>query len=357
MDDDLQQSMEAIGGLRVVTVTNKDPSSPEEKQTFQRSPGLTMAEGERIGNESPFVEAFLPQRDLWRNHLSVRGQHVHAHVRAVGPKHLEVYNYKIRQGRPLSWEDHMKKQFVCVIGRQVAERLFGKGVDPVGQELNIDRYRFTIVGLIQTETIFQQQSNEVLFPFSLYASKFASRFSRQNELAFLLKDVKAADAAQRDLRNRFLALHRGVEDFSVEINQDKIKEMKTAGLGMKVLLASIAIISLLVGGISIMNIMFATIEDRIREIGIRKALGARKRDIFAQFVIEAILLSGVGGLPGMLLGTAVTLVPEGVFPYNPRLGEPDYILAITFTVFIGFVAGMFPSMRAANMQPVDALRY
>jgi putative ABC transport system permease protein len=120
---------------------------------------------------------------------------------------------------------------------------------------------------------------------------------------------------------------------------------------------TIAVITLLVGGISIMNIMFATIGDRIREIGIRKALGAKSSDVFMQFLIEAVTLCMVGGFPGLLLGTSVTLLPEGVFPFIPRLAAIDYTIAVIFTILAGVCSGMVPAMRAADMEPVDALRY
>jgi putative ABC transport system permease protein len=357
MDDDLKRNMGTIGGLRIITVTANEPSTPKEKQEYQRSPGLTPDQGERLAAQSPFIESFLAQREIGWSRVRAMGKRGGALVKAVGPRHLELYNYKIERGRPLSAEDHGKKRFVCLVGGQVAERLFGKGVDPIGQEISIRRYQFEIVGLIKTETIFKQQSRELLFPYSVYASKVASRFTPQSELTFLLKRTDLALEAQADLHTRLLGMHRGVEDFTVEVNQDKINEMKTASLGVKALLGAIALISLLVGGVSIMNIMFATIEDRIREIGIRKALGAKRSDIFTQFVIEAVLLSALGGLPGMLIGALVTLAPEGMFPYNPRLGGGDYALAIIFTVVVGLIAGTFPSVRAADMQPVEALRY
>jgi ABC-type antimicrobial peptide transport system permease subunit len=153
------------------------------------------------------------------------------------------------------------------------------------------------------------------------------------------------------------ALHRGIEDFEVEINLDKIKEMQTAALGMKAVLWSIAVISLLVGGISIMNIMFATIGDRIREIGIRKALGARDDDIFAQFLIEAVTVCFLGSIPGMLLGASITLMPEGIFPFDPTLTGTDYTVAVVFTLVAGILSGLFPALRAAKLLPVDALRF
>jgi ABC-type antimicrobial peptide transport system permease subunit len=165
------------------------------------------------------------------------------------------------------------------------------------------------------------------------------------------------EQAKKEITNQMRILHRGVEDFELEVNQDKINEMKNASLGMKILLSAIAVISLVAGGVSIMNIMFATIEDRIREIGVRKALGARKADIFMQFIIEAVLISFVGGFLGMFLGSVITFLPESVFPIKPFLNLSDYLIALGFTLLAGVASGLFPALKAAKMQPVEALRY
>jgi putative ABC transport system permease protein len=133
--------------------------------------------------------------------------------------------------------------------------------------------------------------------------------------------------------------------------------MRNARKGFTVLLWCIAAITLLVGGISIMNIMFATIGERIREIGTRKALGARASDVFVQFIFEAILVCLAGGLPGMLMGTAITLAPEGLFPYEPELRAAASVFPMGFTVAAGVISGMFPALHAAGMEPVEALAY
>ncbi|MBD3316562.1 MAG: FtsX-like permease family protein, partial [Chitinivibrionales bacterium] len=176
-------------------------------------------------------------------------------------------------------------------------------------------------------------------------------------VAVLLESVDYVDRAKRDLHTAVKIDHRGVEDFKIDASYDKIKEMEAASRGMKVILWSIAAISLIVGGVSIANIMFATIGDRIREIGVRKALGARSHDLFVQFMIESVLVCLVGGAPGMLLGGLVTLAPKETFPIVPALTIGDYAAALGFTVAAGLSSGLFPALRAATMQPVEALRY
>jgi len=356
MDDNVRQSMESIGGLRIVTINTKEATSLQEMRNFQRSPGLTRISADTLAKESPYIEAYLPLKELHWRRIQGGGNRSRAHIKAIGPQYMSVYNYKVRQGRAFTNEDHLKKQHVCIIGKRVAERLF-EGADPIGKKVVFAHHPFTIVGIIHTETLFQQQSREVLFPYSVYAAKFESPYEKLDGVTFLLHNSDNALSAKQDLELRLLQMHRGAEDFEVVINQDKINDMKAASMGMKILLFCIAGISLLVGGISIMNIMFATIGDRIREIGVRKALGAHRIDILAQFLIEAIVLCFVGGIPGTLIGYAITLLPPDFFPFVPRLSPFDYIIAIGFTVLVGLLSGLAPSIKAAGMKPVEALQY
>lgn len=357
MNQDIISNMNLIGGLQVLTVKSKEPSTTKEKIDFQRSAGLSVFEAEELVKQSPYIKAFLPQKDInWQN-IVAEGHHTYAHVKAVCPQVLNVYKYELAEGTFFSETDYEAKQYVCLIGKQIIERLFGKNARAIGREVRIDRYTFKIIGVIHTSSILQERAYEIVVPHSLYASKFINQYSPQSELAFLLNNSDDAFKAKSDLQKHLLQLHRGVEDFTIEVNVEKIKEMESASAGIKILLGVVAFISLLVGGISIMNIMFASIGNRIREIGIRKALGATGKDIFIQFMIEAMLVSAVGGTPGMLLGLAVTLIPEGIFPFNPQLATIDYSLAILLTVIVGILAGCIPSLKAGRMQPVEALRY
>jgi putative ABC transport system permease protein len=133
--------------------------------------------------------------------------------------------------------------------------------------------------------------------------------------------------------------------------------MENTTKALNILLAILSILSLLTGGVSIMNIMFATIGDRIREIGLRKALGAHRSDLFVQFLIEAVLLCLVGGALGMIMGSVPSVLPKELFPMDPHLFQTDYLLALGFIIMVGIFAGMFPAMRAANMRPIEALQY
>jgi putative ABC transport system permease protein len=198
---------------------------------------------------------------------------------------------------------------------------------------------------------------ECCIPFSSYASRFENADKHLESLSIALASSDYVEQARTELSQRFTKEHRGVQDFDIETSADKIGEMRAASLSLKLVLWCIAAITLLVGGISIMNIMFATIGDRIREIGIRKALGARRYDLFTQFILEAVLVCFFGGIPGMAVGTAIVFLPPGIFPYLPRLTADDFTIAFGFTLIAGLLSGLFPALRAAKMQPVEALRY
>jgi len=357
MDDDLKRSLESIGGLGIITVRAVDPANKNEKIAFQRSGGLTVEEIEQVTKGMTSIESVLPQADMHWNSIKAGGREQWGSVTAVSYFHNKAYNYDVSEGRWFTREEMERQTPACIIGADIAAKVFGSGANPVGEAVTIRSVPFTIVGVIKSESIYEQRSRETLIPYAVYTSRFSGLKRRVEDIAVLLKDSRFAETAQAELTFRLSGLHRGVKDFAVEINKDKIREKKAASLGMKIILWSIALISVLVGGVSIMNIMFATIGDRIREIGVRKALGAQRHDIFIQFVIEAVIVCCVGGIPGMVLGAGVTLFPPGVFPFNPRLTIQDYSLAFFCTVAAGLIAGIFPAIKAADMEPVEALRY
>lgn len=357
MDDDLRSGMEKVGGLNVITLQAAEPVTPDEKTLFQRSPGLSIAEAEQLVEEFSYVNSTIRRKDLNWKRFHAAGKRSHGKLTAVGTEYLEVYNYQVSHGRTLSEEDMTKRKHVCLIGSRLAERLFEGSGKALGKSLQVRGILLQVVGIIHSSTHRDRRAMECLFPFSTYATRFREATRGLSEVSLLLSSSVYVEQARNELSRRVQSLHRGVKDFEVEASLDKIREMQTASQGMKIILWSVAVISLVVGGISIMNIMFATIGDRIREIGVRKALGARRVDLFMQFLIEAVLVCFVGGIPGMIVGSSVTMMREGLLPYMPRLTVEDYAVAFSFTVIAGLLSGLFPAMRAARMQPVEALRY
>ncbi len=357
LDDDVRQSMERVGGLDVLVIKTKEPITPEERIRFKHAPELTFDQVSGLLDRLPNLKSVIRMESPGWRRVTSSGKSSGARVYGVDLSYLSAYNYEIELGRSFTDEDMELVRPVCIIGKRLAERLFGETGDPLGNDVVLESTPFTVIGTIHTSGMHNRRSMEMLFPYSVYRQKFGGVTGGVEEVSVVVKDTRQVDVTARKLVRNMTALHRGVENVEVEISKDKIKEMRTAQMGMQILLWSIALISLLVGGVSVMNIMFATIGDRIREIGLRKALGARRSDIFMQFIIESTLLCFVGGLPGMLLGAAITLAPENMFPMIPRLTVPDYALGVAFIVFSGLMSGMVPAFKAARMEPVTALRY
>lgn len=355
MDNDIKQNLEQIGGLNIITISKKEAMTPEEILDFQRSPGLELADAQHLARNFSYIRSLLPQIDF---RARVRhGANTHwSRAVAVSRDHLRVYNYEIASGSPFTVQHHAKRDAVCIMGRQAAERLFGRE-DPLEKTVTINGSLFKVIGIIHTEDNHSWRARQVLVPFSSYNYIFGKSPGNIDEIAIEISGSELVPRATRELHRALVSMHRGVDDIEISANDVKIDEMKTATAGMKILLGCIALISLLVGGISIMNIMFATIGDRIREIGIRKALGAQPSDILTQFMIESMMLCLVGGIPGMLLGAVITFIPEEMLPIKPLLSAGDYAMGVGFTLVVGIISGLFPALKAAGMQPVDALRY
>ncbi len=318
---------------------------------------IQLKEIEEISKLLPYTYALLPKKEIEWSMAKANGKNTWTKPIAVSQDYLRVYNYEVERGHPFTLDEHIKKQNVCLIGSEIANKLFSDNNTVIGKSILILGQSFTIIGIIKTDFKNELKAYQILFPYSFYIYKVNTNNNNVDEIAVELKSSDYVDKAQIEFANLLKQKHRGIENFTIESNQSQISEQRSASVGIKVLAGIISVCMLLMGGISIMNIMFAAIGDRIREIGIRKALGAKKTDIFLQFAIESIVVSFVGGIPGLFLGASVVLFPKGIFPYKPYLSSMDFIIAIAFTITIGLLSGLSPALRAAKMLPVNALRF
>jgi putative ABC transport system permease protein len=357
IDNDIKSNLEEIGGLKIITIKNKKSATESEAIIFGNSTGIHLKEIEDISRTLPYISSVLPKEELDWSLSKANGKNAYVKPIAINNDYFRVYNYQVQKGRLFTINEYNENQSVCLIGSRTVKKLFSSETSAIGQSITLLNHSFTIVGIIKSESQYSWKAVQFLLPYTLYKKYLTANKSELEEVAVELKSSDFVAKARFEFSSILKQRHRGIQDFEIESNQSKIKEMRSASKGITILLGSISIITLLIGGISIMNIMFAAIGDRIREIGIRKALGAKKTDIFMQFIIEAIVVSFVGGLPGLILGASVILFPKGIFPYNPALTAPDFCLAIFFTLTAGILSGLSPALRASTMLPVEALRY
>ena len=277
------------------------------------------------------------------------------------PAFGQIRNIGITSGRWLDDEDHRARAKVAVIGTTVADRLFGKDVNPVGEQVEFDGVRFRIIGLQDKKGSngFQDQDDVLIAPLATMIQNVVGNVDSYNSIlvqAVSRDQLPTAMAQVTSILRRTHQLRAGQpNDFRVFNAANLLAAGKAAAQQFQILLAAVAGISLLIGGIGVMNIMLVTVTERTREIGIRKALGAQRSDILTQFLVEAMLLAGLGGMAGVVIGVGVGQF-EGA-GLAPVVSPPAVMLSFGVSIMTGIFFGLYPASRAAALTPVDALRY
>lgn len=278
------------------------------------------------------------------------------------PAYASVRTINMASGSFISKQDVDSMNKVAVLGPQVVTDLYGEGTDPVGQTIRINKLAFRIVGVTQSKggTGFLNQDDMVFIPLST-AQKQIFGVDYISSISIQAKSQDVMTTAQNQVGYFLLAKHKFSDptqaDFTITSQADTISAASQITGIFTTLLSGIAAISLLVGGIGIMNIMFVTVTERTREIGLRKALGAKKKTIVAQFLIESIILTVVGGFFGMLLGIALSFIASKLINLPFVLSFSSMALAIGVSGGIGVLFGWYPARRASELQPIEALRY
>lgn len=326
---------------------------------------LTNDDVEAITQLATSVSAIAPQYSI--NAQVVYGnKNTQTTVLGVTPGYLTVRDFQVARGRFIESLDLTNKAKVAVLGATVAEDLFGEGlVDPLSKTIKINRQNYQIVGILASKGLggMQNLDDQVFIPLSTAQIKFGG--AGTTSLQSINVQVVSADKmelAKAELAAILRARHGLAagqsDDFSV-FDQTQMVESVAAVTGtFTVLLGSIAAISLVVGGIGIMNIMLVSVTERTREIGIRKAVGAKRRDILAQFLAEAVVLSLLGGAIGILVGYGAAQVVTPLLGYTRALVTPgSVVMALSVSIGMGLFFGTYPASRAASLHPIEALRY
>ncbi|MEO6444651.1 MAG: ABC transporter permease [Gemmatimonadaceae bacterium] len=335
-------------------------TSQEAFEAAMKRPIVSLADGEALRQGVAHASLVVSQLGA-RLPVNYRGKNLRGvDIRGRGAGYDLVDDLAIAQGRHLAETDDARRQMVCVIGPEVVEELF-PGMDPIGKQLRIGDFRFEVVGVTQEKgKIFgQSQDRFATIPVRTFQKLMAERGSVS--IAIKSVDQSSLPLAQQEARNIMRGrrnLRPGEPDnFGVTTSEAYLDLYKNLTGGIFVVTIGVAAISLFVGGIVIMNIMLVSVTERTREIGIRKALGARRRDILTQFLVESTTLSLAGGAIGILIGIGLALLVGAVSPLPAAVNFKSVLLGIMMSSLVGIFFGSYPAARAARLDPIESLRY
>ena len=394
ISQEAQRQIEGLGANNIIVRTVPLPSDVTASSRGAVPHGITRADYDRITETIPTITRSLPIREL-RRRFGYAGRKVDGRLVGCTPEYAKVTQLEVRRGRFLSDSDIAKKHNFCVLAHGTAETLF-PFENPIGRSIHVEDAYYVVVGVMKERSptsgiggslAGQDFDSDVYIPISTLWSRigdfivtrrsgsFEGEIVELSQVTFRIDsvdNVMETAALIEDLLQR----HHPNGDFGVTVPLELLEQARTTRLMFIFFMGLIAAISLLVGGIGIMNIMLATVTERTREIGIRRALGAKRRDIIRQFLIETVSLSIVGGLTGVLGGLTcrpiidwlrqlaagafpqvISQLPDVIKEVQPIIVPESIPLAFGISVTIGVVFGIYPAIRAAAMDPIEALRH
>ena len=309
---------------------------------------LALEEDESIAYVSPVCSGSLT--------VKAGNVNTSASVSGVLPAYANIINQGVQSGRYIIDADVDNRSAVCVIGVELAKDLYGN-TNVVGNTLHIDGRKFRIVGVLESKgtSMSGSSDNSVVLPFTLAQRMLDS--TSISSIYMSAVDSESVDDAQEVVEKFLYKKYQNESSYSVMNQTSMLETMSETSSTLSLMLGGIAGISLLVGGIGIMNIMLVSVTERTREIGIRKAIGAKRRDILLQFLIESVVISGMGGLLGLGLGFALMSVLENVLGMTLAVTPGIIYLAIGFSMGVGVLFGLYPANKASKLRPIEALHY
>lgn len=323
---------------------------------------LKLQDYEDIVDETRFVSAVSPS-------VNSSGQAIYGAnnapttVYGISPDYLEIRRYKVEDGDMFTEQDIQTAAKVCVVGKTVVDNLFPDGSNPVGKVIRFQKLPFRIVGVLESKgynSMGMDQDDLILAPYTTIQKKVLAITHLQGITCSALKEEytdQAIDEISEILRRNHKLKESDDDDFTIRSQQELSTMLTSTTDMMTVLLAAVAGISLLVGGIGIMNIMYVSVTERTREIGLRMSIGAKGIDILAQFLIESILISVTGGLIGVVFGVGAALVVNGVVHFPIYIQPWSVILSFAVCTVTGVFFGWYPAKKAAQLDPIEAIRY
>jgi len=357
----IESSIQSIGSNLVLVMPGFQRSTSPVSSGRGAAITLTQADADAIKQNITLAKAVAPEISR-RYQVTVKGNNTNTQVIGTVGDYPEVRNVQMGSGVFISDQNVRSLSKIAVLGPTTRDDLFGTSTDPIGATIRINHVDFKVVGVTASKggTGFGSQDDMIFVPLST-AQRYLAGESYVSTISVEAADQKSMAAIQQQITDLLLQRHNisdpQLADFQIMNQQDIVQTASTVTNTFTILLASIAGISLIVGGIGIMNMMLTTVTERTREIGLRKAIGARKKDISLQFLTESVMLTFFGGFVGIILGW---MLASGVTKFAgipTTVSLSSIILAFGVSALIGIVFGYYPARRAASLNPIDALRY
>jgi putative ABC transport system permease protein len=364
-----KKALEAIGrlGLQNVIVRAKNVKPEERQELRKKSLGVSLRDGEAIAEAVPHVEIVLPRVEVKAYKILAPDAKTKGKVFGLSAAYADMASVEIAEGRFIDARDEEEHGQVAVIGQEIRRNLFGYG-PAIGRQLKVNDVWLEVIGILGGDPSgssgasaipTSSTAQEIWIPVSTAMRKFDRDplDAPVDELLVKVKEGVSTRDTARLIRPLLDRLHGGADDYEVVVPEALLEQSQQTQRIFNIVMGSIAGISLLVGGIGIMNIMLASVMERTREIGLRRAIGARPRDIRAQFVIESFAISLIGGISGIIIGIVLARLVAAYAGWPTVITAWSLILSTGVSMTVGLVSGIYPANRAAELNPIEALRY
>jgi putative ABC transport system permease protein len=357
----IESNIQSMGSNLITVMPGFQRSFSQVAAGRGTAQNLTMDDAKAIEEEITNIKAVAPQLSR-RYQVVSKGKNTNTQIMGTTPAYLSARNLKIDQGSFITEQQVTSFAKVAVLGPTVRDDLFGENSNPVGQTIRISGINFKVIGVTQPKggTAFASEDDMIFIPIST-CQKFLAGADYVSTISVEAESPQVMTEVQTQITNLLLQRHNitdpSMADFSVLSQQDILGAATSMTNTMTILLAAIAGISLIVGGIGIMNMMMTTVTERTREIGLRKAIGAKRSDISFQFLTEAVLLTFIGGFFGIVLGWILALGISAFGGITTKISLFSIILAFSVSALIGIIFGYWPAQKAAKLNPIEALHY